>query len=81
MGILVGCSATYVVHQFSDHPVPLARALFLGSILAILHQAHLISEAQDNSELSQEVDAVALKTIVAIQRLIRLLEHHIGLFL
>lgn len=75
------CHVTYVVHELSDHPIPLARALFLGSILAILHQSHLISEAQDSSELSQQIDTVALKTIVAIQRLIRLLEHHIGLFL
>lgn len=74
-------SLTHVVHQFSDHAVPLARAFLLRSVLAVLHQSQLIGEAQDSGQLSQQVDAEALETIVPVQWLIRLLEHHVRLCL
>lgn len=51
---------THVVNELLDHPVPLALVV-LRSVLAVLHQANLIGEAQDDSQLLQQVDAVPSK--------------------
>lgn len=70
-----------MIHELSHHAVPLARVFVQCTVLPIFHQSHLIAEAEDARELSQQVDTVALKTVVPIQRLVRFLKHHIWLFL
>lgn len=72
---------THVVHELLDHAVPLARVLVLGAVPPVLHQADLVREAQDAGQLSQQVYAESLEAVVPVQRLVRLLEHHIWLFL
>lgn len=70
-----------MVHELLDHAVPLSRVLVLGTVLAVFHQPQLVAEAQDVGQLPQQVHAVALKALIPEQWLVRLLKHHIGLFL
>lgn len=70
-----------MVHQLLHHAIPQASVLVLGAIPPVLHQAELIGEAQNAGQLPQQVYAVALEAAVPVQWLVRLLEHHIGLFL
>lgn len=70
-----------MVHELPHHAVPLARVLIQRAVLPIFHQTHLIAEAQDARQLPEQVDTVALETVVPIQRLVRLLKHHIRLLL
>lgn len=69
-----------MVNKFPHHAVPLALVI-LSSVFAIGHQFYLIGEAQNVGKLFEQVQAVALKAVIAIQRLIGFLVHHIGVFL
>lgn len=69
-----------MVYEFPHHAVPLALVI-LSSVFAIGHQFYLIGEAQNVGELFEQVQAVALKAVIAIQRLIGFLVHHVGVFL
>lgn len=71
---------THVVDELLDHAVPLSL-LILRPVFPVLHQPDLIGEAQDDGQLLQEVDAVALKAVVPKQSCVGLTEHDEGLFL
>lgn len=71
---------THMVNEFSHHAVPLPLVI-LSSVFAIRHQFYLIGKAQNVGELFEEVQAVTLKAIISIQRLIRFLIHHVRIFL
>lgn len=70
-----------MIHEFSHHAVPLARALLHRSVLPVLHQLDLVAESEDSGELTQQVHAKAFEAVVAAERFIRLLKHHVGFFL
>lgn len=63
----------YVVNELLDHAIPLALVV-LGPVLAIFHQPDLVREAQDVRQLLEQVDAIALKPVIAIKGPIRLAE-------
>ena len=69
-----------MVDELADHPVPLALVV-LRPVLPVRHQFDLVGEAQDVGQLLQQVQAVALKAVVAAQLLVRLLVHHVRVFL
>lgn len=69
-----------MVNEFSHHAVPFPLVI-LSSIFAVRHQFYLVGEAQNVGELFEQVQAVALKAIISIQRLIRFLIHDIRIFL
>lgn len=71
---------THVVDELLDHPVPLTLVV-LCSVLAVLHQADLVGEAQDDSQLLQQVDAVPLEAVVPKQGRVRFAEHDEGFLL
>lgn len=79
--IYYNIETTYMVYKFSHHAVPLASALLYCSILPILHQLDLVMESKNSGELTQQVHTIALEAIITTERFIRLLKHHIGLFL
>lgn len=70
----------HVVNELPHHAVPLALVI-LSSIFAIGHQFYLIGEAQNVGELFEQVQAVAFKAVVPVQRLVRFLIHDIRVFL
>lgn len=69
-----------MVNEFPHHAVPLALVI-LSSVFAVGHQFYLIGEAQNVGELFEQVQAVSLKAVIAIKRLIGFLVHHVGVFL
>lgn len=69
-----------MVNEFPHHAVPLPLVI-LSSIFAIRHQFYLIGEAQNVGELFEQVQAVAFKAVISIQRLVRFLIHDIRIFL
>lgn len=71
---------SHVVNELPHHAVPLALVI-LSSIFAIRHQLYLIGEAQNVGELFEQVQAVAFKAVVPVQRLVRFLMHDIRVFL
>lgn len=73
-------SFTHVVNELLDHSIPLPL-LILRPVFPVLHQPDLVGEAQDDGQLLQEVDAVALKAVVPKQSRVGLTEHDKGLFL
>lgn len=71
---------TYMVDEFSDHPVPLPLVI-LGAVLAVSYQPDFIREAQDVGELLEKIQAVTLEAVVPTQLLVRLPVHHVWILL
>ena len=69
-----------MVDELAHHAVPLALVV-LGAVLPVRHQLDLVGEAEDVGQLLEQVQAVALEAVVPVQRLVRLLVHHIRVLL
>lgn len=71
---------THMIDELLDHAVPLPLVV-LRAVFPVLHQPDLVGEAQDDGQLLQQVDAVALKAVVPKEGGVGLAEHDEGLLL
>ena len=69
-----------LIENFPDHAVPLV-VLVCGPVHLVFDEVELVFEVDHLRHLVQQVDAETLEAVVTVQRLLRLLQHHVRLFL
>lgn len=69
-----------MIDELSNHAIPLPL-IVLGTIFAVRDKFDFVRKSKDVGELLQQVQAVTLKAVVPVQRLVRFLIHHVWVFL